>query len=262
MASDKMRKDRKRGSGQSGLTQSDIMDKMLSGGDMEIPDPATFNQFGFTSAIIKHDDGAIEVSNIKVHRTGLEFIGTVEQEEYETFGEMILQFDTAYQWIVGDYLAYGVDNNYGMAKEFAERLDRDPSTVHDWTYVCRQVTFSERSENLSFGHHKVVAKLDEEARAYWLQKAEEGNGKEGDAHKVWSKRRLEKEIAEANGEIEPKRLSEPVYKKWAEQSEDRATKTLDKFHGETDGRTRNAWKRFAEEEAKRWQAVLDAMNNE
>jgi len=214
------------------------------------------------SPIVRSEDGAIELSNIRIHRIGLDFVGEVTEEEYETFGEMILQFDTAYQWIVGDYLAYGVDNNYGLAKKFAERLDRDPTTVHDWTYVCGQVTFSERSENLSFGHHKVVAKMNAEDRAYWLKRAEEGNGKQGDAHKVWSKRRLEKEIAEASGEALPSKRTSPAYKRWAEQSQDRAAKALSQFKKTNDGRTRNAWKRFAEAEAQRWQTVLEEMDNE
>ena len=142
------------------------------------------------TGIIKRDDSSIEVGNIVMHRVGLEFLGQVSEDEYEVFGETLLKFDTAYQWIVGDYLAYGTDNNYGMAVKFAEQLDRESSTIHNWTSVCRQVEFSRRRENLSFFHHSIIAPFDPDDQAYWLGMAQE---------KGWSAKRLRNEIAKANG---------------------------------------------------------------
>jgi len=172
--------------------------------DSPIELPADFG-ISPTSGIVQREDGALEVSNIRIHRVGLEFTGAVTEEEYEVFGQTLLQIETAYQWIVGDYLAYGVDNNYGMAKEFAEQLGRDPATVNNWTSVCRNVTFSLRRENLSFKHHVIVSPLDEDDQVYWLEQASEHG---------WSSAKLQKMIAEANGENpEAKEQSYPALKK-------------------------------------------------
>ncbi len=252
MASDKMRKDRKKGKSTGNLTQSDIMDNMLSGNMVEIPDPMAFNQMGLSSAIVKHDDGALEINSIKVHRTGLEFVGSVTEEDYQLFGETLLQIETAYQWIVGDYLAYGVDNNYGMAKEFAEKLGRDPSTVRDWTYVCNQIELSYRYDNLSFKHHRMVAPMDSQQQKYWLREASENR---------WSTSKLQKMIAEAQGDALPAKVTEPMYKKWAEQSQNRVELAVEKYQGETDGRKRNAWKRYIESEVERWQQALASLED-
>lgn len=190
---------------------------------IDLPD-----DFGIVNSpgIVKRDDGSLEVSNIRIHRVGLEFVGTVSEDEYEIFGQTLLQIDTAYQWIVGDYLAYGVENNYGMAKHFADQLERDEATIHDWTYVCRQVRFSERSENLSFAHHKVVAKLPINEQEYWLDLAENGNGKAGDEHKIWSVKRLRDEIAKAQGQELESANPVAVYERLADQFDTNLNKLL------------------------------------
>lgn len=224
-------------------------------GDLKL-EPDFFNDIANSkppSGIIKQDDGSLTISNIRIHRTGLEFVDSVSEEEYAIFGETLLQIETAYQWIVGDYLAYGVNNNYGMAKSFGERLGRDASTIRDWTYVCNQVELSYRYDNLSFKHHRFVAPLDKNEQQYWLEQASTNN---------WSANRLRNEIAKAQGEALPPSTNEPAYKRWAEQSEDRAMKALANFRKEKDGRVRNAWKRFAESEIERWQRIVEEMGNE
>ena len=176
--------------------------------------------------IVKRDDGSLEVSNIRIHRVGLEFVGTVSEEEYEIFGQTLLQIDTAYQWIVGDYLAYGVENNYGMAKDFAEKLDRSEGTINNWTSISRLVTFSRRRENLSFKHHVEVAPFSPEQQDYWLSLAENGNSKEGDEHKIWSVKRLREEIAKAQGEELESSNSVAVYERLADQFDNGLNKLL------------------------------------
>lgn len=135
--------------------------------------------------LIRHDDGSIDINGIRVHRTGLEFIGDISEAEWETFGDTLVQIDTAYQWIVGDYLTYGMDNNYGRAQGFAELMGRSSSTVNNWVYVSRNVEFSRRRENLSHGHHQVVASLSPEEQDEWLESC---------IQNAWSVSRLRDEI--------------------------------------------------------------------
>lgn len=160
-----------------------------------------------TSGIVQHEDGSLEVSNIRIHRVGLEFIGEVDEEEYEIFGQTLLQIDTAYQWIIGDYLAYGVNSNYGLAQQFGELLGKSDKTIRNWVYVARNVELSRRRDNLTFGHHENVAGFTQEQQEYWLNLAEEGNGKLGKEHKVWSVKKLRDEIAMAHGSLDVNRQS-------------------------------------------------------
>lgn len=190
---------------------------------IDLPD-----DFGIVNSpgIVKRDDGSLEVSNIRIHRVGLEFVGTVSEDEYEIFGQTLLQIDTAYQWIIGDYLAYGVENNYGMAIEFGEKLGRNPKTISNWVSICRQVTFSHRWEDLSFRHHETVASFSSEQQDYWLGLAENGNGKEGDEHKIWSVKRLREEIAKAQGEELETSNAVAVYERLADQFDTGLNKLL------------------------------------
>ena len=242
------------------LTQRDIMEKMLAGNG-NIPDPADFNFMANPSSIIRHEDGGLEINSIKVHRVGLEFVGDISEVDWQVFGDTLVQFDTAYQWIIGDYLAYGMDNNYGKVAEFAELLGKSEQTVTNWVYISRHVEFYRRRENLSHAHHETVSSLPDEDQQKWLKLAEQGNGKEGDEHRIWSVKKLREEIANDRGDKLPESTSEPLYKKWDEQSEERLTKLLSYYKKETDKRKKNAWKRYIKSEAERWSNLLDQIDN-
>lgn len=182
--------------------------------DLDLPD-----DFGKVKepGIVKADDGALQVKNIEIYSVGLHFNGKVDEDEYAIFGETLLQINTAYQWIVGDYLVYGVDNNYGMAQEFAEKLGREPKTISNWVSVCRQITFSRRREDLSYGHHDAVASLSAEEQDYWLEKASVGNGEDGKNHKPWSVKKLRGEIAKSQGAMQESPATIATYERLATQ---------------------------------------------
>lgn len=172
-------------------------DASLYNDTLELPD-----DFGRppSPGIIKADDGSLQVKNIRISSIGLDFVGDVTEEEYEIFGQTLLQIDTAYQWIVGDYLVYGTEKKYGKATEFAELLGKSPQTVWNWASVAKSIETSRRREVLSFGHHEVITGLSVEEQDYWLSQAEFGNGEDGKAHKVWSVKRLRTEIARSQGD--------------------------------------------------------------
>lgn len=137
------------------------------------------------NAIELHDDGSIQLGRMRMTAIGLQIEGAISEEEYIAFGEAVVQLNTAYQWIVGDYLAYGEDANYGDAKRIATMLHRDPTTLWNWTSICRRVEYSRRREDLSFSHHEVVASLPDVDQEHWLNIASE---------KGWSSKRLRDEI--------------------------------------------------------------------
>ena len=226
---------------------------------MELPD-----DFGVISpsGIVKREDGSLEVSHIRIHRVGLEFVGDVSEEEFEVFGQTLLQIDTAYQWIIGDYLAYGVDNNYGKVSELAEVLGKSEQTVTNWVYVSRHVEFYRRRENLSHGHHEVVSGLSENEQAQWLEAAEHGNGQEGNAHKIWSVKQLRMEIAKARGDVLPELQSEPVHKRMASRISDDIAQTLAYYRKAKTEQDKTVWKDVLQTHLKQLQQVLEEIENE
>lgn len=215
-----------------------------------------------STGIIKRDDGSLEVSNIRIHRTGLEFVGEVSEDEYEIFGQTLLQIDTAYQWIVGDYLVYGDQKAYGQATEFAEQLGKSPQTLWNWAAVARSVETSRRREVLSFGHHEVVASLSEHEQDYWLEKAALGNEKDGEVHKVWSVKKLRQEIAAAKGESVASANPVAFYERLANQFDDGLTRLLVQHKKAKTQQDKNNIRRVLENVVEHARQALDELDND
>lgn len=124
------------------------------------------------SGIVVYDDGTVGIGHITATKTGLVFDGDVSEAEWSDYGHAIVRFKNSLQWLAGDFVLYGLQHEYGQVAEFADLLDRDPQTIYNWAWVCKNVTLSRRRESLSFGHHEVVASLPPEKQEQWLAIAE------------------------------------------------------------------------------------------
>ena len=134
-----------------------------------------------------------------VTRTGLEIRDELTFEEWRGLAPKFSEAIKCAAFLVGDWLVYGEDNFRGQhrlpgfendaaapgkisgdlydAALAATGLDR--TTLHAYAYVARSVPSSLRNEDLSWEHHKAVAKLDEHEQQRWLQvalKNETGTG--------------------------------------------------------------------------------------
>jgi hypothetical protein len=110
---------------------------------------------------------------------GVVFHGNIPFEEWFIWAQQVLLVSRLNPWLVGDTLNYGEDM-YGedFAQVFAGGLS--DQTVQNYRSVCRRVPREvRRVDALSFSHHEIVAKMEPEEQAYWLNlAAEEGYTRE------------------------------------------------------------------------------------
>ena len=130
--------------------------------------------------IVKAGDGTIHLS-----RLGVQFDGDVPEDAVDELMRNAGSAARGCHFIVGDAI------NYANGK-YGEKYDRwmqltglEYQTLMNLTSIARKIEFSRRRENLTFEHHKLVARLDPTEQTRWLDMAE----REG-----FSKRRLAKSL--------------------------------------------------------------------
>ena len=148
---------------------------------------------------------------ITITRTGLQVTADLSFEEWQSMASRFGAAMSSAAFVIGDWLVYGEDHFRGQKRlpgfegdsissrrvsseiydEALRLTGLDRSTLVTYAYVARRVPASLRNEQLSWEHHKAVAKLKEEDQQHWLQIAEaEGD----DEHGTVSTRRLRKSI--------------------------------------------------------------------
>ena len=104
--------------------------------------------------------------------TRLEISDNTPFDEWMKLGEALKKANKTLQWWIGDWLNFG-ERKYGsMYGQAIDSTGYDYGTLANFKYVADKVEFSLRSENLSFNHHLLVAKLDEKQQKFWLKEAE------------------------------------------------------------------------------------------
>lgn len=123
------------------------------------------------AAIVTHDGGAM-LYGWQMTPTGLIPPDGLQEAQYREFGAKLFMLDNSMQWLVGDFITIGDNFQWGETyQRLADETGKDPNTLKDWAYVCRNVKMSERSDDLSFNHHKLVASMTPDEQAYWLERA-------------------------------------------------------------------------------------------
>lgn len=155
-------------------------------------DPSTIDESGIEIA----DDGAINAYEFRMTGIGIDPESrSLDEEKWKQLGDLLFRFDRSIQWLIGDWLAYGETNKWGETEEIAKEFGYEVKTLYDYTYVAKSVPFSVRTENLSFGHHKLVSKMSTDEQKFWLEKADYGDyDEETNMAKSWSISRFRNEI--------------------------------------------------------------------
>jgi hypothetical protein len=120
-------------------------------------------------------DGEVQIGAFKITGTGLEIGQHATQEEWSKVGELLFKLEGSIQWLIGDWLAYGEDVKWGETAIIAEQLGRKTKTLTEYAYVARNVKLSIRMDNLSFGHHQLVASLTPQEQSDALTYAAQHN---------------------------------------------------------------------------------------
>jgi hypothetical protein len=123
-------------------------------------------------------------SKITLTRTGLQISDELSFEEWQSMASRFGAAMSSAAFVIGDWLVYGEDQRFpgfesesiGTRRVAAEIYNEalrltglDRSTLITYAYVARRVPASLRNEQLSWEHHKAVAKLDGEQQQRWLQ---------------------------------------------------------------------------------------------
>lgn len=136
-----------------------------------------------------------------VSRTGLAVHTELSFEEWAALALRLNEASRCIAFLIGDWLIYGEAHFAKPGKQPARRVHSaayeraiaatglDRSTLITYAYVARRVPASLRNEDLSWEHHKAVAKLEAREQTRWLKTA-----LNGDKSGIVSTRRLRKSI--------------------------------------------------------------------
>lgn len=155
-------------------------------------DPSNMTESGIQIA----DDGAIQAYEFRMTSTGIDPENrSINKEKWQQLGDLLFRFEQSIQWLIGDWLLYGDEHEWGKTDEIAEQFGYDKTTLYDYKSVAKRVPFELRSDRLTFGHHKLVAGKEYAEQEIWLTRAAEGDfDSESNTSKSWSISRMRMEM--------------------------------------------------------------------
>jgi hypothetical protein len=122
-----------------------------------------------------------------ISRTGLEIHDHLSFEEWSSLAPLLNEAARGVAFVIGDWLTYGLDRFAQSEKDnprnAASRVRSedyksaihltglDRATLQTYAHVSRKVPSSLRNKDLSWEHHKIVAKLPPVDQQYWLKLA-------------------------------------------------------------------------------------------
>ena len=122
--------------------------------------------------------GRDHLANGRVTRTGLDLPNDLALEDWANIGDALALAEQSVMWWIGDWWAYGERQGYGERSAVLEHLreagHNPPSlkTCADAAWVARRFKASDRSEHLSWTHHRAVARLDNRDAIWFLERAQ------------------------------------------------------------------------------------------
>ena len=164
---------------------------------------------------------------ISITRTGLQVTSDLSFEEWQSMASRFGAAMSSAAFVIGDWLVYGEDHFRGQKRlpgfedesignrrvsseiygEALRLTGLDRSTLITYAYVSRRVPSSLRNEQLSWEHHKAVAKLNEDAQQRWLQIAQDEGDEE---YGAVATRRLRKSITAGRLLTAEEMISDPA----------------------------------------------------
>ena len=166
-------------------------------------------------------------SKITLTRTGLQVTSDLSFEEWQSMASRFGAAMSSAAFVIGDWLVYGEDHFRGQKRlpgfedesignsrvsteiynEALRLTGLDRSTLVTYAYVSRRVPSSLRNEQLSWEHHKAVAKLNEDGQQRWLRIAQDEGDEE---YGAVATRRLRKSITAGRLLTAEEMISDPA----------------------------------------------------
>lgn len=109
---------------------------------------------------------------VLVDRTSLQMSDKLTFPEWVQLGRSLTEVGDSMAWWVGDWIEQGTVVYGGKYEAALEVMPLEQGTLHNYALVARRFAeSSRRREDLSWGHHQVVAALDAPLADEWLATA-------------------------------------------------------------------------------------------
>lgn len=121
-----------------------------------------------------NEDQDITYSGFKLHKSGLEAIGSPTFEEWQEVGLFIRKANGAVHFWIGDWLNYG-ESHYG--ETYTQAIDEtgyDYQTLANDKWISNKIPLSVRTESLGLQHAQTIASLPSEEMKYWAEEIRKG----------------------------------------------------------------------------------------
>lgn len=126
---------------------------------------------GQGGGLVIADDGTVTVGAFRLTGKGISGGEMASAEELTNLGKFLGRIQGSLQWLLGDW-AVRAERVWGASyAAVAAEFGLSVNTLYEYARVCRAVDFSIRIENLSFGHHQLVAALEPAEALQWLRHA-------------------------------------------------------------------------------------------
>jgi hypothetical protein len=95
----------------------------------------------------------------------------MDYSEWVAAGRRLGAIGRGGQWWIGDWLLYGTARWGERYVEAAKVSGYDPKSLRNMRYVAARFDVSLRRDNLNWSHHALLAALEPEEQARWLDRA-------------------------------------------------------------------------------------------
>lgn len=115
----------------------------------------------------------IDKSGYRMTELGLEPKRPLHFEEWEMLGQYLGDVHRGLQWALGDWLAYG-ENNQDWADKYQQAIEvtgLEYQTLANYRWVASRFELARRRTDLSWSHHAAVAGLEPARADAWLDQA-------------------------------------------------------------------------------------------
>ena len=103
--------------------------------------------------------------------TLLDLPGEVTPERFWGLGQLFGRLKRTTLWWIGDWIMYGEVAWGERYEQIKDATGLELGTLQNYRWVCDRVPRSRRRRELSFGHHHVVAGLEGDQQAHYLERA-------------------------------------------------------------------------------------------
>lgn len=122
-----------------------------------------------SSPTVRNTD--LVISSFSLQKSGVIPIGSPTFEQWESCLDFVQKSEQAVHFWIGDLLNYG-ENKWGeMYTQAIDATNFDYGTLANDKSIAHKVPVENRKSDLSFEHHRIVARLEPEEQQKWLEKA-------------------------------------------------------------------------------------------